>query len=392
MSAAKAERLEIRLIALDNIRVDHELQSRAAMHKEYEREFMLAMLRGDQFPPVHVFWDGNAYWLADGFHRYGATKAAHIIDIRCEVHYGTRRDAIIFSAGCNKEFSIRRTEEDKRKAACMLFADEEWFRKSADLIAKHVGVTGGTITTWRAKWCEERGRRPPRQVVTARGTMQVASPRKEGQVWRDESGTYWARIGKDNVRLKSRTHREAQHEMRAIRHERQEAAEWEDRADAMPGTPPPRTWTTEDVVDYLRKQGLRAIEGKPSGYFWRHLRIDTGIDDCHGDRIWVVAVCINPFNNYRGIGLVPDAVGQLALLEAKYLLEGSCPAIRRVIIAEWGFELSIGSCDKSTAYAISPYCPARVEVLNPDGIVARVAAGWFEPEDTSEAPDDELNP
>src|SRR5215216_7402612 len=112
MGARKLEKFPVQMLSLDAIEVDHAIQSRVSTSMEYQREFSEAMLRGDVFPPVVVFFDGNKYWLSDGFHRYGAAKQAAKANprlkgaIRAEIREGTRRDAMIFSAGANIKFSI----------------------------------------------------------------------------------------------------------------------------------------------------------------------------------------------------------------------------------------------------------------------------------------------
>ena len=49
---------------------------------------VFAHARGDVFPPVDVFFDGEVYWLADGFHRYHGAVALDIRLIDCVVHVG----------------------------------------------------------------------------------------------------------------------------------------------------------------------------------------------------------------------------------------------------------------------------------------------------------------
>ncbi len=47
-----------------------------------------------------VFYDGEAYWLADGFHRVAAAKKLNYLTIASVIHSGTRRDAVLFSVSC----------------------------------------------------------------------------------------------------------------------------------------------------------------------------------------------------------------------------------------------------------------------------------------------------
>jgi hypothetical protein len=157
MGAKKNEKFEVQVLSLDAIRVDHSIQSRVITDVVYQREFSEAMLRGDVFPPVVVFFDGKVYWLADGFHRHAATKKAGMLSIRAEIHYGTKRDAMIHSAGANIKFSIPRKPEDIRKAAEMLFADEEWGKKATSMIANKIGCRHATIRNHRNEWHERTG-------------------------------------------------------------------------------------------------------------------------------------------------------------------------------------------------------------------------------------------
>lgn len=167
MGARKNEKLEVRLIAVHNIRIDRELQSRAFMSTDYVRESSEAILRGDIFPAVDVFWDGKKYWLADGFHRVEAHRKGGVIDVTCMIHYGKRRDAIIYSAGANQKFWIPRSIEDKTRAAYMLFEDSEWQNKSPSQIAAHIGVGPILVRKMRLQFCEERGVEMPAQFVNA---------------------------------------------------------------------------------------------------------------------------------------------------------------------------------------------------------------------------------
>jgi hypothetical protein len=169
MGARKLERQSVQLMSLDAITVDRSLQSRVATSIEYQREFSEAMLRGDEFPPVVVFFDGKKNWLADGFTRHGAAKKAGKRAIRAEVRAGTKRDALIYSAGANQKFSIPRTPEDIRKAVEMILSDAEGFRWGLDRIAKHVGISPATVRRHRAVYLSERGLEEPEEVLGADG-------------------------------------------------------------------------------------------------------------------------------------------------------------------------------------------------------------------------------
>jgi ParB-like chromosome segregation protein Spo0J len=298
MLATQTEKVQLRLVGLNNITVDPEIQSRVKCDREFERQFAEAMLRGDLFPPVDVFWDGEAYLLADGFHRYSAHQRVGQDNIRCRIHEGSRRDAIVFSAGANRAFSIPRTLDDMRKAAGMLFADDEWFNKSAEQIAKHIGVRGSTITSWRSLWCQDKGVKPPRKVITAKGTKQVVYRERAGRIWKDSKGNYKAKLDRKIVLIDADNRQDAEREFRFLeekaRIEKRNAMFVPEVKDALNADPESeamqetftrtvrrrseaRIWDLERLRDFLHEKGVAygRVEKRDDDR-WEHLVIPTG--------------------------------------------------------------------------------------------------------------------
>ncbi len=140
-------------LELEKIRLDEATQPRVLIDNEVCEEYAAAMRDGDfdkKFPPVEVFFDGCDYWLADGYHRYHACKSNERTSIEANVHQGSKRDAILFSAGANASHGLRRTNADKRKAVLLLLKDEKWSQWSDHEIARRCGVNRSTVTRQRA--------------------------------------------------------------------------------------------------------------------------------------------------------------------------------------------------------------------------------------------------
>lgn len=123
------------------IRIDGGTQPRAKVDETVVAEYAEAIREGVKFPELVVFSDGADIWLADGFHRYHAFRAAGIEDVPVFIRNGTRRDAVLYSVGANAHHGLRRSNEDKRKAVQTLLADPEWAAWSDREIAKACNVT-----------------------------------------------------------------------------------------------------------------------------------------------------------------------------------------------------------------------------------------------------------
>ena len=136
-------------LPLSSIRLDGGTQPRASINLQTVSDYMNDMASGAEFPPVDVFYDGSAYWLADGFHRIRAAEKAGRDEIACEVHQGTQQDAQWYSFGVNKGNGLRRTNEDKQRAVKAALQHPGGDGLSDGQIAVHVGVSGQMVRNYR---------------------------------------------------------------------------------------------------------------------------------------------------------------------------------------------------------------------------------------------------
>jgi ParB-like nuclease domain len=104
------------LVPLEDIALDVDLQPRQRIDKTTCEEYFDALIDGAVFPPVTVFREGAQHWLADGFHRWHAHKAAGRSEISAVVAPGTRLDALRFALGANATHGKRREPGDYRAA------------------------------------------------------------------------------------------------------------------------------------------------------------------------------------------------------------------------------------------------------------------------------------
>ena len=136
-------------LPIASIRVDGGTQPRAVLDFEAIEDYAEAMCGGVKFPPVTVFYDGDSYWLADGFHRVKAAYAAGFDSVLCDVHQGTIEDAQWYSFSANRGNGLRRTTQDKQRAVKAALVHGRGTNLSDTQLARHVGVDQKTVTNWR---------------------------------------------------------------------------------------------------------------------------------------------------------------------------------------------------------------------------------------------------
>lgn len=128
-------------ISLAKIRIDCGTQARIKIDERVVGEYCEAIKGGAKFPAVKVYADGTSYYLADGFHRYFAHKAAGAPGIECDIVNGTLREAILYSLSANGDHGLQRTNADKRNVVIIMLKDLEWSDWSDREIARHCHVS-----------------------------------------------------------------------------------------------------------------------------------------------------------------------------------------------------------------------------------------------------------
>ncbi len=152
MLSALINTTEQTTIPVMRIATDGGTQMRVRMVQAVVTEYAAALIAGQQLPPIVLFYDGQAYWLADGFHRlaawqlaYGQGAACMRPEIPAEVRAGSLRDAILYAVGANASHGLRRTATDKRRAVEALLQDAEWSQWSNSEIARRCDVSEGFV-------------------------------------------------------------------------------------------------------------------------------------------------------------------------------------------------------------------------------------------------------
>lgn len=158
------------MLPLGGIRTDGGTQARECLDDAAVADYAEAMRRGTRFPPVIVFHDGSAYWLAEGFHRLAAARQASLTELEAEVRPGTQRDAILYGCSANATHGVRRTNADKRNAVRRLLCDAEWARWSDREIANHCAVSNRFVGEVRRELVAEQ-QAEPGERATVNGTQ-----------------------------------------------------------------------------------------------------------------------------------------------------------------------------------------------------------------------------
>jgi DNA modification methylase len=139
----------IQQFALSAIRTDGNVRARIDVNPVVTAEYAKLMTEGVLFLPVVLFFDGNDHWLADGFYRVSAATSLERTQISAQIHQGSQRDAQLFAIAANNAHGERYTSKDKRHAVLTLLMDAEWNGWSNYQIARHCGVTEGTVRKYR---------------------------------------------------------------------------------------------------------------------------------------------------------------------------------------------------------------------------------------------------
>lgn len=169
-------------ISISNLRTDVNTQSRAAINHKMVNKYAEDMQRGEKFPPIIIFQEGENNYIGDGHHRVYACIKIGAPSIECEVNTGGVRQAKLYSTGSNFDHGLGRSNADKERAVAMLLDDIEYGEWADDKIAKHVHVSPHTVRAIRAR-LDKPGKATKKVVVggveVERGATRNVKEREE---------------------------------------------------------------------------------------------------------------------------------------------------------------------------------------------------------------------
>ena len=139
------------LLPLDSIRTDGGTQVRVLESPETIQRYADALAANKQLPPIHVFFDGTDYWLADGHHRLAACKKQGLDTVLCQRHEGTLPDAMLFACQSNWDHGLSLTPDDKRNIVLTYFRIPGKENKSNLAASKEIPVSVPYIKKIRAE-------------------------------------------------------------------------------------------------------------------------------------------------------------------------------------------------------------------------------------------------
>jgi len=154
------------LIWMADINSECTTQTRVMACQDTIDSYADAMRDGVEFPPIEVYFDGETYWIADGWHRFWASLAAGLEEIEALVHQGTEMDALEAGCGANATHGLRRTNADKRHAVAICIERLGYAEKSDRVIADKCAVSPTTVARVRKELERGKSVEPPQVEST----------------------------------------------------------------------------------------------------------------------------------------------------------------------------------------------------------------------------------
>jgi hypothetical protein len=155
-------------VELTRIRLDGDTQGRIGLDETVIAEYTALMAEGAQFPPVRIWFDGQHYWLADGFHRVESARRAALREIAADIHSGTLKDAQWDSFGANAANGLRRTRADLQLVMARALEHQRATGLSTNHLAKHIGIPESTLRRWKQRSSSHGGEDEHQVCVAAR--------------------------------------------------------------------------------------------------------------------------------------------------------------------------------------------------------------------------------
>jgi hypothetical protein len=196
--SSKPEPKEIIILDIHRIRRDGATQGRATISRSVVGRYANAMRAGTEFPPVRIWFDGDNYWLSDGFQRIAAAELIGLPRFRAEIFPGTLEDARWDSYAANSHHGLRRVRADIESVIARALQHPKASQLSNNQIARHLNVPESTLRRWRTKASSPTGEDTSRIVLRGGRSycMETANIGK-GAALRSGEPRSWSRLRGD---------------------------------------------------------------------------------------------------------------------------------------------------------------------------------------------------
>jgi hypothetical protein len=105
-----------RKMPLRGVTLDKAMQPREKIDGPTVDRYAELLLEGVVMPAVILVYDGETFWLADGYHRVLSHEKAGLPEIEAEIHYGSKLDAVRIALRANADHGKPRSDKDLRRA------------------------------------------------------------------------------------------------------------------------------------------------------------------------------------------------------------------------------------------------------------------------------------
>lgn len=140
-------------LPISDIKVDMDILGREHIYGDTVSQYAALMRDGVNFPPIDVFYDGETYWLSDGFHRLEARRTLDEESVVVRQFKGGKREAYLHGVSANQRHGQPKTRKEKRQCVERLLNDPEWSQWGNREIARQAGVDEKTVRNVKEAIC-----------------------------------------------------------------------------------------------------------------------------------------------------------------------------------------------------------------------------------------------
>jgi ParB-like chromosome segregation protein Spo0J len=131
------------------------------------------IMQEQDMPPIVVFHDGKKWWLADGLYRLKATKQNGTDKVLCEVLKGTKKDAVWYASGANREHGQPLKPSERRRALTNVLKAGFGVDKTDSQLSTQIGLSRKVVSSVR-NTLEADGEAPKAPEGSTKAKMQAA--------------------------------------------------------------------------------------------------------------------------------------------------------------------------------------------------------------------------